>query len=254
MKLTFLGTGAADVLREVKEDVSFGWGNKSVRRYSSTLLDDKLLFDCSIFTLGGMDLCKKDKSKIEHLLITHFHSDHINFECVKELAKNTEKPLSVWHLEGAIVPEIENAVFHPLKSGVPTKIGEYTVTALNANHDCFPAHYVVEKDNKKIFYGLDGAWLLHDTYYAMKDAKFDAMIMDATVGDYDGDYRMAEHNSIPMIRSMEKSFKVFGIVGENTKIILSHLATSLHKPHDETEELVKNDGYIVAFDGLEMEI
>ena len=73
MKLTFLGTGAADVMREVFDDCTFGWGDKSVRRYSSTLLDDKVLFDCSIFTLGGLDLCKKDKSQIEHLLITHFH-------------------------------------------------------------------------------------------------------------------------------------------------------------------------------------
>jgi hypothetical protein len=43
-------------------------------------------------------------------------------------------------------------------------------------------------------------------------------------------------------------------VKEETKIILSHLARTLHKSHSETEELVKNDGYIVAFDGMEMEI
>ena len=68
MKLTFLGTGAADVMREVFDDCTFGWGDKSIRRYSSTLLDDKFLFDCSIFTLGGLKLCNKDQSEIEHLL------------------------------------------------------------------------------------------------------------------------------------------------------------------------------------------
>ena len=254
MKLTFLGTGAADVMREVFEDCAFGWGEKSIRRYSSTLLDDKVLFDCSIFTLGGLKLCNKDQSEIEHLFITHFHGDHINFEVVQELAKTTKNPLNVYFMEGATPPEMENVILHPLKIGERTCVAEYVVTALKSNHESFPVHYEVEKDGKKIFYGLDGAWLLHDTYYAMKNAKYDAMIMDATVGDYDGDYRMAEHNSIPMIRSMEKSFKVFGIVKEDTKMILSHIARTLHKPHAETEELVKNDGYIVAFDGMEMEI
>ena len=254
MKLTFLGTGAADVMREVFEDCAFGWGEKSIRRYSSTLLDDKVLFDCSIFTLGGLALCSKDQSQIEHLLITHVHSDHVNFDAVQALAKTTKKPLNVWFLEGANPPELENVIFHPLKDREKMQVGEYLVTALKANHEAFPAHYEVEKDGKKIFYGLDGAWLLHDTYYAMKNARYDAMILDATVGDYDGDYRMAEHNSIPMIRSMEKSFKVFGIVKDETKIILSHLARTLHKSHSETEELVKNDGYIVAFDGMEMEV
>lgn len=93
-----------------------------------------------------------------------------------------------------------------------------------------------------------------DTFYFMMQQAFDVMIMDTTVGDYEGDYRMAEHNSIPMIRMMEKSFRTVGIATEKTKIVLDHLAGTLHKPYEVLCETVKPDGYIVAFDGMQMTI
>jgi hypothetical protein len=79
-------------------------------------------------------------------------------------------------------------------------------------------------------------------------------VLDGTVGDYEGDFRMAEHNSIPMIRLMLPSMKTKEIVTEKTKVYISHLAPRLHKSHAETVEIVKNDGICVAYDGLTVEI
>lgn len=250
MELTFLGTGAADVFGKLKEDYSFGRGDKNVRRYSSTLLDGMILFDCSIFTVEAITANGADLSKIKSLFITHFHGDHCDFGSIQQLAFHTEKPLDIYYSCDGEFPFIDNAVLHPLKEGETVNFDGYSITPFKANHNGNPFHYSIEKDGKKIFYGLDGAWLLFDTYYAMKDMNYDAMILDATVGDYDGDYRMAEHNSIPMIRMMVKSFNTFGIANENTKIILSHLARTLHVTHAETEDKVKGDGFIVAFDGM----
>ena len=78
----------------------------------------------------------------------------------------------------------------------------------------------------------------------------DILIIDATCGDYLEERRLAEHNSIPMLRLMVPFLKTAGIIHEATKIYLTHIAPSLHKPHDETQELVKADGFIVAYDGL----
>ena len=130
------------------------------------------------------------------------------------------------------------------------------VTGLLANHnpEFFPQHFLLEVDGKKIFYALDGAWFLHETYYALKDAKLDLMVLDCTCGDYVGDYRIGEHNSIPMIRLMLPSFKRWGTIMENTQVYITHLAPSLHKPHEETVELVKADGLQVAYDGLQIEV
>ena len=250
MELTFLGTGAADILAAVLEDNAYGRGDKNVRRYSSTLLDGEILFDCSVFTLEGLIANGFDYSDVKSLFITHFHGDHCNFACIQDLALLADRKLDIYYSEEIDFPYIDNAELHPLMVNETVLVNGYSVTALKANHSSHPLHYSIEKDGKKLFYGLDGAWLLHDTYYAMKDMNYDAMVLDATVGDYDGDYRMAEHNSIPRIRMMVKSFKTFGITNENTKIILSHLARTLHVTHLETEEKVKDDGFIVAFDGM----
>lgn len=250
MELLFLGTGAADVYGALKEDQSYGLGDKNVRRYSSTLLDGTILFDCSIFTVQSIIANNIDISKINRLFITHFHGDHCDFGSIQQLAFKTEKPLEIYYSAEGEFPFIDNAELHPLNVGETVNFDGYSITPFKANHNGNPYHYSIEKDGKKLFYGLDGAWLLFDTYYAMKDMNYDAMILDATVGDYNGDYRMAEHNSIPMIRMMVESFKTFGIINENTKIILSHMARTLHNVHEDTVSRVKNDGYIVAFDGM----
>ena len=111
-------------------------------------------------------------------------------------------------------------------------------------------NFIIEVDGKKIFYALDGAWFLHETYYALKGAGLDLLVLDCTCGDYEGDYRIGEHNTIPMIRLMLPSFKKWGTIAENARVYASHLAPSLHKSHEETVEILQKDGIGVAYDGL----
>lgn len=80
------------------------------------------------------------------------------------------------------------------------------------------------------------------------------MAIDATCGDYVGDFRMAEHNSIPMIRLMMPSLRTIGALKENSRVFLTHIAPSLHKSHEETVKIVAPDGLEVAFDGLKLTI
>ncbi len=130
------------------------------------------------------------------------------------------------------------------------------VTSLIANHDpdAFPQHFLFDVEGKKLFYGCDGAWLLTDTYNYLHNSNLDIMVLDATVGDYIGDYRLAEHNSIPMIRLMLPSLKVNGTINDETKVVLSHIAPSLHKSHNETKKIAREFGAEVAYDGEIIEV
>ena len=74
------------------------------------------------------------------------------------------------------------------------------------------------------------------------------------MGDYEGDYRIGEHNSIGMLRVMLPSLRTVNIIDGHTKVYFSHLAPSLHKSHTETEQIAKELGASVAYDGLEVEI
>ena len=105
-----------------------------------------------------------------------------------------------------------------------------------------------------IFYALDGAWFLHETYYALKNTNLDFLVLDCTCGDYEGDYRIGEHNTIPMIRLMLPSLKKWGTITEKTQVYASHLAPSLHKSHEETVEILQKDGVYVAYDGLSLQL
>ena len=117
-----------------------------------------------------------------------------------------------------------------------------------------PLHYLIEEGGRRLFYGCDGGWLLTATLEALIGKRIDLFVFDGTVGDYEGDERLAAHNSIPMIRLMLKSMRPLGVFAPNGRIYLSHLARTLHRPHAETQEILARDGLYAAFDGLTLDI
>ena len=253
-EFTFLGTGAADFPFPFPEN-SF---DSKARRSTCNLLNGNTLIDFGVHGLKSLEILNKDFSEIENIIISHIHSDHFNIENIGKIAAKKNKPLNLFVSKGVKTKfEIpENVIVTEMERFKEYKIGDLLVTGVPANHDpnIFPQHLIIEKDGKKIFYGPDGAWLLNESYYFMKDKKFDLMILDATCGDYAGDFRMAEHNSIPMIRLMLASFKTMNITCEKSRVFLSHIAPSLHKSNEELSVTAKEMGCELAFDGMTVEI
>ena len=256
MEVLFLGTCACDyspLLQTTYKDVF----DKDARRSSSALINGKYLIDCGQHCLEELRIAKVDLAQITDIFVTHFHSDHYNVECIKQIAQASERTLRVWVRSDARVLGISNVEWKLMKKGVRYSVAQGVfVTGLLANHNesVFPQHILLEADGKKLFYALDGAWFLHETYYALKNANLDFLVLDCTCGDYLGDYRIGEHNSIPMIRLMLPSLKKWGVITEKTQVYVSHLAPSLHKSHDETVEILQKDGVCVAYDGLRVEL
>ena len=110
-------------------------------------------------------------------------------------------------------------------------------------------HYSVEKGNCRLFYGLDGAWLMYDEVKAIKESTVDLAILDATIGDVPGDFRIFEHNNLNMVTeiklSLEKHVK---------RWVISHMARTLHTSQSELEKRMAGHGIEVAFDGMETEV
>lgn len=256
MEILFLGTCACDyspLLQTTYKDVF----DKNARRSSCALIDGRYLIDCGYHCLEELRIAQIDLSQITDIFVTHFHSDHYNVECISQIAKASDRTLRVWVRAGAKVIAISNVEWKLMKKGTEYTVAENVkVTGLPANHNesVFPQHILLEVDGKKIFYALDGAWFLHETYYALKNANLDFLVLDCTCGDYEGDYRIGEHNSIPMIRLMLPSLKKWGVITEKTQVYVSHLAPSLHKSHEETVEILQKDGVLVAYDGLSLQL
>ena len=53
-----------------------------------------------------------------------------------------------------------------------------------------------------------------------------------------------------MIKLMLPSFKSWGIINDKTEVYISHIAPSLHEPHRQIVDNLKDYGIKVAYDGL----
>ncbi len=220
MKLTFLGTGAAD-WKPTDKDIRADY-----RKNASLLIDDCLLIDPGPMAIDGMVFSGKDPRDVRFILNTHKHSDHYSIDTVNALPC---------------------AVLHTLRAGEVKRIGHYTVTALPANHAVATVHFLISDGERTLFYGLDGAWLLYEEFCAIKKADVDLAILDATVGDADGDFRVFEHNDLNMIVQMKKS-----LAPHVKRFIITHVSRSHSYPHDVIVEKMTPHGIEVAFDGMEI--
>ena len=225
MKIFFLGTGAADwVLKEEQEG--------EFRRYSSALIDDNLLIDPGPQVLEAMVEYSKSCEDIKYIINTHRHKDHYDEDTLTAI-------------------KAKGAEFIDFKAGEVRKLGDYTVSAYAANHGTSTeaVHFIIEKDGKKIFYGLDSAWLLYEEVKAIKEKHIDFAVLDGTIGNQEGDYRIFEHNNLRMVREMKLTLDLFV-----DRFAISHMAYTLHEPHEVLAKEMAQYNIEVAFDGLETEI
>lgn len=253
MHIRFLGTGAADfspLLKTTCRDVL----DRNARRSSAILVEGKYLIDCGPHVLESMQIQGVEMEAVTDLLLTHFHGDHYNRENIARLAAQTAQPLRIWYRAGANPEPIEHAVFCPVEPGQHFQAGGLACIALAANHTEFPLHYDLEWNGIRLFYGCDGAWVLNDTFYAMRQRNYQCMILDGTVGDYNGDFRLGEHNSIPMIRLMAASFRSQQVIAPDGQLWLSHIARTLHEPHEQLSALLEKENMHAAYDGLVLNI
>ncbi len=262
MQILFLGTGAADW--DIKKRSHYG----EFRRFSSAIIDNSLLIDPGphIFDFAEKTNNPCLFNNVKNIIVTHSHHDHFDSQTVSKLC--SEHSPRLWGDAGAMRKLT--------KELSPTDLGKIAFTAtivnkkididnscsilpLRANHSTSDAdetclNYIIECNGKTIFYGLDSGWILFDSWQIMKDYKFDAFIMEATIGDVEGDYRVFGHNNLQMIEIMLSSIKGQKILNNDAKVIVSHMAKTLHTSHKKLQKRLEKSGIVPAFDGMVTEI
>ncbi len=225
MKIRFLGTGAADWKLAEKDSPEY-------RFFSSALIDDILLIDPGPHVFLSAEKYSIDLSNVKYVINTHKHNDHYSDDTVNALALN-------------------GAEFIDFVAGETKKIGEYTISAFEANHSTAEkaVHFIIEREEKSIFYGLDGAWLLYDEVKAIKENGVDLAVLDATIGNIVGDYRIFEHNNLAMVKEIAATLK-----DDVKRFIISHMAYTLHEKHDYLSKEMQLFDIETAFDNFETEI
>ena len=254
MKLTFLGTGAADWPKK-KEGTGFA------RYLSSALVNDDLLIDPGPCVPDAeRDISPALLEGVTHILLTHSHGDHFDPETLAFLASRRRVRFYATATVAPLVPVIPGLEFVTVTPFLPFRAGKYRVLPLPSSHSTgipveTPVFYVISEGDTNLFYGLDGAWIPNKTFNRMKSIAFDAMVFDCTSGDVDGEFRIFEHNTIPMLEYMLRSIRLSfpSMLKPGCLLVAHHLARTLHTGPEELEKRLSSFGMTAAYDGRVLE-
>ena len=262
MKVTFLGTGAADW------DINSYSPEQFYRRCSSILINDDLLVDPgpNIFhfceTNGTPDLL----DGVRNIIVTHSHWDHFNSATVARLCM--DKDCTLWADPACmrkLIRELgeETAAkirFVETRRNRDYEIGGYKVTSLRSNHatddpDEDTRIYLIEEGGRILFYGCDSAWIPTVSWNVIKTRPVNAMVLELTCGETATyDWRIFEHNTPEMLDIMLTMFRKYNLFAPDVKYYVSHLARTLHTDHEGLVKYLEPRGVTPAYDGFSFEV
>lgn len=274
MKIKYLGTAAAegipalfcecDICKQARLN-----GGKDFRSRAQLLINNDLLVDYPPDSFYHFEVNKINFSKIHDLLISHVHEDHfypLDFEYFIDGFSHPNRclPFTI-HGSIDIKKPLNSILSNERNQGLKVNIIEpfkiyqishYKVTPLMANHGTkHPFIYIIEDDSATILYCHDSGFLLNETIDYLKKTKpvFDLISLDCTAGDKEINY----HAHMNLAKNIEtvKLFRKLGLLRKDSKIVLNHFShNGGHVLYSDLTSIVKDLGFIVSFDGMELEI
>jgi len=262
MKLTFLGTGAADW------DINAFTPDAPFRRFQSALINDDLLIDPGphIFHFAQHNGTPHLLDNIKNIIVTHSHKDHFDVESVRRLCVGRDCTLwgDIWCKNKLIeflgAEEVAKINFVETSLRTAYDIGGYKVTVLRANHVTnYPEEaarmYLVEQGDRILWWTGDSAWVPTESWNIIKNVAVNTVIMELTCGETaPDDWRIFEHNTPDMLKLMLTMFKKYDHFAPDVKYYTMHMARTLHTNHERLQEFLAPLGVAPAYDGLTIDI
>ena len=282
IKVRFLGSGAAGWKPE--------WGkqNPNMRRQSSVLLDGRMLID---FTECSFDMLPEG-CRPEVLFQTHSHGDHYKPSAAVRSGVKRMYVHETWAKAAqAEVAEAAAALSLPapeivaLRFGIPVEECGMRITCVPANHSTSrvtegvlerTALYLVEKGPTRLLYATDTGGIPGDAArmigidphvregnftryaksapYVCEPKAITALVMEATDGDLDEDFRMFVHSSVQVVSRTVEMLKKNGRYAppEGQKAFITHLGIKYRGWPSEKIDAELPDSLRAASDGLEV--
>ena len=236
-------------------------------------MDDGLLIDFGPDIGEAGRVMRLPLHRVEHLLITHAHHDHLsvaNFDFHRP--RWAKRPLPTLHVYGpgaSLEPirpmqwslEEVGVVLHPVAPGETFAAGPYRVTALRARHAeaLQSLIYVVERDERAFLYATDTGAFYDDAWLVLERLAAEGVLLDAAVVEGTMGFKdlppHAEHLTLPGCGEHHRQLRARGL----TRIGCRHLATHFSPaagtpPHEETAAFLASYAVEPAYDGLELDL
>lgn len=278
MKIKYYGTAAAegipaifcecDVCKKARER-----GGRNVRTRSQALINDTILIDFNADTymhclIGGLPI-----EKLHTCIITHAHEDHLY---ATELLNRgpgmsrivlDDKPFDMYGTAPAMrqvrdminksrLDDCNRVSANVITPFNPFEAEGFKITPIKAEHDPYtvPVIYAIEKEGKAILYAHDTGMLPDETfdYIAKNLPKFDLVSLDGTFCDTPHDWygHMSSHDC----KIFRDKLIENGNADENTVWVINHFSHNCENAlYDDLKPIVEKDGFVLSYDGMEIE-
>ena len=278
MKITFLGTGAAEGVPAMFCSCPFckkmrAAGASEFRTRSQVLIDDDLSIDFPPEAYAHSLYFGVDLSVLQYVLVTHSHMDHFyahdfilrgykyatlsgeslgiygNEEVKKVFDECTRR-----EMKGEVLKGINVATVKPFQI---LNFGGYRVLSLPAQHGTMEEAllYYVEKGGKGYLHLCDTGALSDCAidFLAQNGAHVDLITFDCTFLDAqprEGTRHMCIADNLAIKERLDKA----GVTNADTKSVITHFSHNAKPSREKLSEIDKKYPVIAAYDGLTLEI
>lgn len=276
MKITYFGTAAAEgipalfcncsICEEAKET-----RGRNIRTRSQMLINEDQLIDFSADTYlhclrDGLNLLKVKNLLVSHSHIDHFHPQDLitrnpgfshGAEGILNIygnAKVKQRFLNAIEMEGCTIEESLKFIeiddyFSPFQSG------DYTVTPLEASHDgrelCLI--YQISDGTKTMLYGHDTGEITDKvwSYWKEKKSYFSFVTLDCTTQLHPCGHG---HMSLADCVEVKERMIAEGHADDKTVFVVSHFSHNGGLNYADMCEAAEEFGFMVAHDGMSVEV
>ncbi len=274
MKIKYLGTAAAEAFPAIfcsceKCRRAFFLGGRNLRSRSQALINDDLLIDFPCDTYGHFINNNIDTTKISNLLITHIHDDHLyptELEYIgngysapsKDFCLNVYGSVDILEKIQRIADKSQGLIsVNIVKPFEPFKVGNYTVTALKAWHGTNnPFIYIVTDGDKSVLYAHDTDVFNEETRIYLKSCKikFNIVSLDCTFANLEYS-KWRGHMYLGGNIECRDFLEENGLIDKDSVIVLNHFThNGVDAVYDDFVKIAEPKGFIVSYDGLEIEV
>lgn len=277
MIVKYLGTGAAEGIPAVFchcEICKYAREHKgrNIRTRSQALIDGKILIDFGPDTFLHSLKYNIELADITECLITHAHDDHLYLEDLRARRRsranlNPGTPALRVHggqgvkkvlspREDGYVTKDNSVLFEHIKPFETIELFDsYKVTAIPAVHNTEePFVYMIENKGHTFLYGHDTDYFEENVwnYFRQNKIYFHAISLDCTEGikhiEYPG------HMNFERMQNICKRLRNIGCIDDATQIIANHISHNGLMNYEDANKVGESLGYIVSYDGMEINL
>lgn len=278
MRIFYLGTAAAegwpalfchcDNCERARKE-----GGKNLRTRPQVLINENLLMDFGPDTFYHSMENNLNMAKVETVLMTHSHTDHLytqelilraypyaydrekNKMTLYGNAKCQEMFLRTLAVDDDSANMRDCVGFDLVWEFGAFQASGYEIMPLKARHDdkesCL-IYGITDEEGKSILYGNDTGYFPEETWERLKNMHFNLVSLDCTMGGQVGDFY--GHMCLDDNERVKRRMLEIGCADENTVFVMTHFSHNGGLLHHELEERAKEMGFIVAYDGMVLEI